>query len=194
MDVYVMTVDKKVFLAGIIVFELLGLLVIGIQAIKVANANPYPEFYNRLTIDQPLNITYFEKTLVVNFTVEFVGFLHEYNYFCVLDGEKLTILNLTSIMYKTFPTNPMIYNETLVGNFTLSNLSASTHNLTVYQSRMNSPGIVPANFSYNVQFTVLDKAPSPTIPEFPFWMISPLAVACFLSLAVLTRQVHRKNF
>ncbi len=67
-------------------------------------------------------------------------------------------------------------NVTIDGNFTLSGLSEGTHNIVIYAN--DSAGNMGK--SDTAFFTINTPTPSPSVPEFPTWIILPLVAAATL--------------
>ena len=152
---------KKATMTAIVLSILLVSLVGVMQTVWVTEADPYPNFYSIITVENPRNTTYNVNALTVNFSVKSLTFIHDYSYYYSIDGnESKYVENMTRVQDEGIPINPGIYNQTLVGNFVLSNLSEGRHNLTIYQiwyDQINNP-LNEAEAKANAQF-VIDITP-----------------------------------
>jgi len=133
----------------------------GTRLVNLGMANPTPELYTRLTIENPKNMTYNVNTVILNFSVESLSFFRWRHFSYSLDGKELKrIANLTVDSEEFFPVSPGIYKENMTGNCVLPDLSEGLHNLTVYLIRDASTAdghygeTVPlANASFNIDTT-----------------------------------------
>jgi hypothetical protein len=110
-------------------------MVAGTQLVSVGKANPIPDLYTYLTLENPQNTTYNVNTLTLKFSAEFLSFSSSFNFSYALDAqEQKPIENITIISESGIPINPGFYSKTLNGSCILSNLSEGWHNITVYQT------------------------------------------------------------
>jgi hypothetical protein len=127
---------KRKALALTLIMALLFSAVAGSQLVNLGQANPIPELYTKLNIENPQNTTYNVNTLTLNFSVESLSFFQWRHFSYSLDGKELmSVANLTVDSEEFIPINPGIYRELLRGNSVLPNLSEGLHNVTVYLIR-----------------------------------------------------------
>lgn len=130
---------RKTYPAAAFVLTLLFSALAETQLVNLGKANPLPELYTRMTIENPKNTTYTTNTIVLNFSVESVSFFSRRNFSYSLDGQELKPIESISVVSQEFiPISPGVYNETLKGSCVLSNLSEGWHNVTVYLIRDSS--------------------------------------------------------
>ena len=186
---------KKVFIA--IAFALiLILLIAGMQAVKVAKANPIPWFANpqmKVTIQSPVSGATCALPLLVSFTAQGdsqfsvsdnVTQNWVRSFFYVLDGQNMGHSGLRFEGTKTTEIyGDPVYWYNFSGQAELTNLADGPHNITVYFGAVNSIGLVGTpseSIDYNpiwsatAQFYVNSTLPSPTQTPSPTPYPSPV--------------------
>lgn len=132
--------DNKVFMATVIIFTLLALLLVQLQIIGTAYGNPIPRDKPTtgppIVIQSPINVTYQQSDIPLNFSVEGIsnwweGAYHLTDVYYECNG-KTVHLNVSSAINKEqFCTN-------------LTGLTTGKHILTVH---VNGSGLYYTNYS-----------------------------------------------
>jgi hypothetical protein len=190
---------RKTFLTAFTLTVLVS--AVGTQFVKLARADPIPNLYSIITIENPQNTTYNGNTITVNFSVDFLEFLNKFNYSYSLDGkEPKSIENMTTVSEAYVPINPGIYDVTLKGSFVLSNLSEGWHNVTIYQTWYSTENLEPFINSASLKFMIIQEpTPSPEpYPEEPFpttWIVTAAVSVAVVGIGSLVylKKVKKKE-
>jgi len=159
---------KRTALALTLILTLFS-VTFGVQAVKVAKANPIyiKPFYCRISIQSPQNRTYNTEHILLNFTVKINREVFDsYPFFYILDGqdgqssvkvEEIQVIGQERIS-NDVPTSGNIsyapYTEyTLWGQAVLSSLSDGRHNLTVF---MGADWVISNQASVDPLFATVD--------------------------------------
>jgi hypothetical protein len=159
---------RKTCPATVLALALLISAMIGIQCTKFGTADPYPNFYTKITIESPQNTTYNVNTVTLNFSVESLNLFSYLNFSYSLDGQDLrAIENISTVSQDFIPINPGVYGTTLTGSLVFSNLTGGWHNITVYQIKYSATPDPPNGeiiCSTSVKFLiVLEQEHFPTV-------------------------------
>jgi hypothetical protein len=147
--------SKKTFRAAIVMFVVLLSLAAGMQAVKVAKANPIPWAFDpqmTVTIQSPANGATCALPLLVSFTAQgdrqfsvSDNVTQDYarSFFYVLDGQNLTTMGLRFAGTKTTQIlGDPIYKYNFSGQANLTDITDGLHNITVYFGAVNKIGLV----------------------------------------------------
>jgi len=208
---------KKKFMAAIIIFAVLFLLAAGMQAVKVAKANPIPWCFDpqmTVTIQSPASGANCALPILVSFTAQGDGqfsvsdnVTQDYarSFFYVLDGQNMATEGLRFEGTKTTQIlgDPM-YKYNFSGQASLTDITDGLHNITVYFGAVNKIGLVGTpsewivynhNLSWQAtsQFNVDSKlTPTPTLTPTP--SPSPTPTATPTLTASLAESASALNF
>jgi hypothetical protein len=190
-----MAMIKKSFIATITILIILISLLVGLQAIEVAKANPAPYDSSgtsnlEVSIISPQNKTY--DTNNIELIANFGAFPGVWYISYSLDGGSYI---------EIAPGHPL--SHTLTETLSLSKLPKGSHSIEVKATAMGGPGgqvTACAHVYFTVTKTLEPQLPSPsptptssptanltptpTIPEFPSWII-PLPFAVIVIIAGL---------
>jgi hypothetical protein len=182
---------KRTALALMLILPLSLSAVAGTQFVKFARADPIPSLYSIITIENPQNTTYNRNTITINFSVDFLEFLNNFDYSYSLDGQVLKpIENITTVSEEHNPFFiffPGIHQETLKGSFVLSNLTEGWHNVTIYQTYYH-PFTVPFDRSASLKFMIIQE-PTPSLSQ-PFPTAYSMGIVAVIVLILLGSIVY----
>ena len=189
--------SKKTFMAAIIIIAFLISLVAGMQAVKVAQANPIPWAFDpqmTVTIQSPASGANCALPLLVSFTAQGDGqfsvsdnVTQDYprSFFYVLDGQNMITQGLRFEGTKTTEIfGDPVYKYSFSGQANLTDLTDGFHSITVYYGAVNSIDLIGSpsewivynhNLSWQAtsQFYVKIETPAPTPSPSPTPSITP---------------------
>ena len=188
--------SKKTFIAAIIITAFLISLVAGMQAVKVAKANPIPWCFNpqmTVTIQSPVSGANCALPLLVSFTAQgdfqfsvSDNVTQDYlrSFFYVLDGQDMSTSGLRFAGTKTTEIyGDPVYKYNFSGQANLTDITDGLHNITVYYGAVNSVGLIgsPSEWIvYNPSWQATSQfyvdstlTPSPTLTLTPSPSSSP---------------------
>ena len=176
--------SKKAFMAAIIILAYLVSLVSGMQAVKVARANPIPWCFNpqmTVTIQSPVSGANCALPLLVSFTAQgdwqfsvSDNVTQDYlrSFFYVLDGQDMRHSGLRFAGTKTTEIyGDPVYSYNFSGQANLTDITDGLHSITVYYGAVNSAALIGSpskNIVYNPswqatsQFYVKIETPTPS--------------------------------
>ncbi len=194
----------------IAIFALIGTIIVEMKAVEEANANFYMPPANTVwKIQYPLNSTYDSNNIVLRFTLETnLGLLYFYSIDGQERKEinTTTISKIPLPEYPPFIDGSLWNRRTEEGTAELPYLSKGTHELIIYQiyplskdNPENGNVVSKALTIFNVTSSLTMESPlpetnpttswqipnpsptsSPSIPEFPYWIVLPLVLTSAL--------------
>ena len=198
--------NKKTALTAIIISALLVSLVVGVQVVEVATANFVPQASINF-ISSPTNTTYGSNFLTLNFTVSFAMTNDRWIAYSIDGNENVTVTGVD------YPIDALWHGINITEP--LLKLSDGSHRLDIYAQSVPtsyaspdkrtifftidtaSPTLAPSptpSATSPIQSPTPSSTPSlsptPSIPEFPSWIILLVLIMGTLSLGVIHR---RKN-
>jgi hypothetical protein len=184
--------DKKTFVAAIILLSFLVSLVAGMQAVKVAKANPIPWAFNpqmTVTIQSPVSGANCALPLLVSFKAQGdwqfsvsdnVTQAYLRSFFYVLDGQDMSTSGQRFAGTKTTEIiGDPVYSHSFIGEANLTEITDGLHSITVYYGAVNNASLIgtPSEwivYNHNLSWQAtsqfyVDSAltPSPTITITP---------------------------